>query len=92
MATSRVQAGMVLEKLRVLHLVLKANRSRLNLSGSPEKGLNQSPHTTTVSLFLNKVAPPNSVTPWVKHIQTTTVLIMKTQEWVSLSTGILLEF
>ena len=64
---ARVQ---VQEELRALHLVPKANRRRL----APMwlEGGSQSPplqwHTSS-----NKATPPNSVTPWVKHIQTTTL-------------------
>jgi len=54
----------------VLHLVLKSNRRRL----LPSKQLgrrSQSPspqwHTSS-----NKATPPNSATPWAKHIQSTT--------------------
>jgi hypothetical protein len=59
-----IQSGMVQEELRVLHLVPKANRRRL-ASRQLDKGLKA--HT-----YSNKVTPPNSATPWAKHIQTTT--------------------
>jgi hypothetical protein len=73
---SSVQAVMALEKLRVLRLVPKGNRIKLfcrQLGGG-----SQSP-PPTVTQFLqqghtcsNKSIPPNSATPWAKHIQTTT--------------------
>jgi hypothetical protein len=52
---------MVLEELRVLHLVPKANR-RL----TPTWLRRVSKPTPIVA------TPPNSARPWVKHIQTTT--------------------
>jgi hypothetical protein len=66
-----------LEELRVLPLVLKAARRRL---ASRQLGLRVLKPTPTVTHFLqqghidsNKATPPNSATPWAKHIQTTTV-------------------
>jgi hypothetical protein len=65
------------EELRVLHLVLKANRRRLT-SRQPASGSQSSPSPLTVTQFLqegytysNKATPLNSATPWVNHIQTT---------------------
>jgi len=49
-----------LEELRVLYLVPKANRRRF------------SKPNPTGTHFFNKATPPNSATPWAKHIQTTT--------------------
>lgn len=66
MAASR-QADMALEEMRLLHLVLKANKRRL---AKP---------TPTVTYFLqqgpaypNKATPPNSTTPWANYILITT--------------------
>jgi hypothetical protein len=56
--------GMAQEELRVLHLHLKEARSRL-ASRKQEEGLQA--HTSS-----NKATPPNSATPWAKHIQITT--------------------
>ena len=58
---------MVLEKeLRVLHLDLKAARTRLSSAGSLEEAL-PSPQRHTSS---NKAIPPNSATPYGPSIQT----------------------
>ena len=60
-----IQAGIVQEQMRVLHLVPKANWF---LKATPTvTHLLQQGHT-----YCNKVTPPNSATPWAKHIQTTT--------------------
>ena len=66
------QAGMAHKMLWVLHPILKVNRRR---SASRQLGEgSQSPppkwHTSS-----NKATPPNSATPWAKHIQTTTTMI-----------------
>jgi hypothetical protein len=73
-----IQEGMALEKLRVLHLVPKVNRRRLAFR---QLGRGSQIQPPTVVHFLqqghtysNKGTPPNSATPWAKHIQTTTVL------------------
>jgi hypothetical protein len=64
-------------KKPTLHLVLKANRRRLTPQAVGRRVLLFIP---TVIHFLqhnhtysNKVTPPNSTTPWAKHIQITTV-------------------
>ena len=55
------------EELRVLHLHLKAASRVLT---SRQLGLgSESPHPT--------VPPPNSATPWAKHIQTITVGVVE---------------
>jgi hypothetical protein len=71
-----IQAGMMLEELRVLQLVLKANWRRLLFFRQLRKG-----PTPTVTHFLPqrhiyfiKDTPINNATPWAKHIQTTTPL------------------
>jgi hypothetical protein len=62
------QEGMALEELRVLHLVPKANRRRLTSRQLGGKSHCLCPQWHT---FSNKTTS-NSVTPWTKHIQTTT--------------------
>ena len=63
-----VQAGMVQEELRVLHLHLNVTRKRMAPMwlGGPHC---PSPQWHTSS---NKATPPNSATLWVKHIPITT--------------------
>jgi hypothetical protein len=68
-----LQADIVLEVLRVLHIHQKEARSRL----TPRQlgGGSQNPQMTRYlhqdHKYLNKATPPNSVTSWVKHIQST---------------------
>jgi hypothetical protein len=62
-----VQAGMVQEELRVLHLRLKAARMG-DLKPIPTvTHLLQQGHT-----YSNRATPSNSATPWTEHIQTMT--------------------
>ena len=74
--------------LKILHLDPKVSRRRLSSIDSQEKAffyivcnlnIGALKPTPTVTHFLqeshtysNKVTPPNSATPWAKHIQTTT--------------------
>jgi hypothetical protein len=61
---------MVLEELRVEHLVLKANRRRLTLRQLGRGSQIPPPQRHT---SCDKAIPPNSAIPWAKHIQTTIV-------------------
>jgi hypothetical protein len=62
-----IQTGMALEELRVLDLVQKANKQE-------KTGLQVSNPTPSVTHSLQQGhTPPNSGTPWAKHIQTTTL-------------------
>ena len=61
---------MVLEELRVLHLVPKTNRRRVTARHLEGRSLKARPQSDTSS---NKVTPHNSGSPGAKHIQTTTV-------------------
>jgi hypothetical protein len=72
---------MALEELRVLHLVLKANR-RL-LSSRQLGGRSLSPPSQWHISF-NKATPPKSATPWVKHIPTTTYIMTSLWWWFHL--------
>jgi hypothetical protein len=71
----RFQVGMTLEVLRVLYLILKANSWRLT-SRQLGEGFQFHSHSGTLSPtrphHSNKATPPNNVTPWAKHIPTTT--------------------
>ena len=63
-----MQAVMAQEELRVQHLVQKTYRKRLT---------SRLMHRVTQFLqrghaYSKKAIPPNSATPWAKHIQTTT--------------------
>ena len=76
---------MALEGLSGLYLVLKANRTGFQTAQG--KGLK--PTTTVVTHFLQqdhtyskKAIPPNSVTPWTKHIQTTSGIEIIMQRWM----------
>ena len=66
--------GMVLGELRVLYLVLKANR-RLSPTWI-ERGSQRPPHCDHClqqdHTYSSKATLTNSTTPWVEHIQTTT--------------------
>jgi hypothetical protein len=66
-----------LEEQRVLHLVLKANRRRLNPQAARRRFSKPIPPVTHLlqqgHTHFNKATPPNSTTPWAKHIQTTTL-------------------
>jgi hypothetical protein len=68
-----VQAGMVLEELRVLHLHPKEARSRLfQVARSVSKPIPTVTHFLQQShTYFNK-ATPDSGTLWAKHIQITT--------------------
>ena len=61
-----VQAGMVQEEMRVLHLHLKAARRTLVSRQLVQRY--QSPHPLWQT-YSNRATPPNA-TPWAKHIQT----------------------
>jgi hypothetical protein len=71
-----IQAGMVQEELRALHLHLKATRKRL----MPRQLGGESQSLPPIALhflqqdhsYSNKDIPPNSDTAWAKCIQTTT--------------------
>jgi len=65
-----VQADMVLEELRVLHLIPKANRRRL--ASRQLGGGSQSPLLQWHTSSNNKATPLNGATAWAKRIQTTT--------------------
>jgi hypothetical protein len=71
-----------IERAENLHFDLKADR-RLTSSGSKEKALKAHSHSDTPTpispqplqqghTHSNKATPPNTATPWAKHIQTTT--------------------
>ena len=64
-----MQAGMVQEELRVLHIHLKANRRRL--ASRQLRGGSHCPPTQQHTPS-NKATLTNSATPWTKHIQSTT--------------------
>ena len=77
--------GMVLEELRVLYLVLKANRRRLSPTWI-ERGSQRPPHCDHClqqgHTYSNKATLTNSTTPWVEHIQTTTETRLQTLYYV----------
>lgn len=68
-----VQASMALEELRVLHLVLKANR-RL---ASRQLGGGISHSTPTIAHFFQQGPRTNGAAPWAKHTQTTTTCTLR---------------
>ena len=63
-----IQAGMVQEELKVLHLHPKEARNRLRRQLG---GVSPSPPPEWYT-FSNKATPSNSATPWAKHMQTVT--------------------
>jgi hypothetical protein len=71
------QAGMVPEKLSVLHLHLEVPRRRLASRQLGQGSLSPHPQWHTSS---NKTTTPNSAIPWAKHIQTTTIIKNKTNQ------------
>ena len=62
-----IQADMVQEEMRVLHLVQKANRIKLD---SGQLGVGSQCPTTQWHNSSDKATPPNRAIPWAKHIQT----------------------
>jgi hypothetical protein len=67
MAAGR-QADIMLEQLRVLHLLPKSNRRLV----PTWLGWGSQSSRPQWHIFNNKATPPNSTTPWTKRIQTTT--------------------
>jgi hypothetical protein len=73
-----MQSDMVLEELRVLHLVLKENRSLAfrQLEGRSQSAPSKMTHFLQQGhTHSNKATPPNSATHWANHIQTTPVIL-----------------
>jgi hypothetical protein len=80
-----IQADMVQEELRVLHLVPRANRKRL-ASRQQGEGPQSTPHSDT--RLPNKATPPNCAISWAKHIQTTTVPVSDSGSFGTLKSSI----
>jgi hypothetical protein len=67
---------MTQEELRVLGLVLKANRRRLahGLLGGGSQSSTMTHFLQQGHTYSNEVTPSNSTISWAKHIQTTTLV------------------
>ena len=61
---------MVLEEVRVLHLIPKTDRRRLFSSRQLARGYQSS--TLQGSTSSNQATLPNRTAPWAKHVQITT--------------------